>query len=348
MRGMGLPRVVRSFCVALALVAWVPLVHAQQGEPDQSKIADGQETVDNRIAKLEQQIVDLQVVIGTLQSLMREQAASPSSQSAPPAPSAFGASPDPAVGAYPQAASGASDLAERVGAIETQIHALSGQIEQMSRQMTGLQSGAGEGEPGFAPSARQPLDPDAPPPQTPPSVPSDERHGEGPPTNAIPTAPAFGTLTVTPEANMAQQAPDTASRDQSAAAPDIDGSRALYEQAYRHLLQRDFSDAEYGFRNYLTSYPTGPLAANAQYWLAETQYARGQYRMAADSFLKGYRQYRTGGKAPDSLLKLGMSLDHLGERDAACSTLGELAQNYPQAPENIRRQAERERRRIGC
>ena len=124
--------------------------------------------------------------------------------------------------------------------------------------------------------------------------------------------------------------------------------RGIYETAYRHLLQRDYQAAESGFRAYLDAAPTGQLAANAQYWLGETHYARGQYRVAADIFLKGYRRYRSAGKAPDSLLKLGMSLNQLGEKDAACATLGELSQNHPGAPDQIRQQAEGERRRIGC
>ena len=48
---------------------------------------------------------------------------------------------------------------------------------------------------------------------------------------------------------------------------------------------------------------------------------RGQYKNAADAFLKGYKKYKSGDKAPDTLLKLGMSLAELGQKDAACSTL---------------------------
>ncbi|MEO0673196.1 MAG: tetratricopeptide repeat protein, partial [Pseudomonadota bacterium] len=69
---------------------------------------------------------------------------------------------------------------------------------------------------------------------------------------------------------------------------------------------------------------------------------------AASAFLKGYQTYDRSPKAPDSLLKLAMSLDRLGQKDAACSSFGELSQKFPQAPGHIRSRATSERRRLGC
>ena len=89
-------------------------------------------------------------------------------------------------------------------------------------------------------------------------------------------------------------------------------------------MQKDYAGAEVAFKQVVASFPTDPLAANAQYWLGETYYVRGQYKNAADAFLKGYKKYKSGDKAPDTLLKLGMSLAELGQKDAACSTLDEL------------------------
>ena len=89
------------------------------------------------------------------------------------------------------------------------------------------------------------------------------------------------------------------------------------------------------------AYPDDPLAGNAQYWIGETYYVRGQYKNAADAFLKGYKKYKSSEKAPDTLLKLGMALAELGQKDAACSTLNELETKYPEAPEHIRDEAKR-------
>jgi tol-pal system protein YbgF len=90
------------------------------------------------------------------------------------------------------------------------------------------------------------------------------------------------------------------------------------------------------------------LAGDAQYWLGETYYMRGQYKNAADSFLKGYQNYKSGQKAPDTLLKLGMALAELGQKDAACSTFGELKAKYPAAPAHIADEAKAWRNKTGC
>ena len=82
--------------------------------------------------------------------------------------------------------------------------------------------------------------------------------------------------------------------------------------------------------------------------LGETFYVRGQYRTAAAAFLKGYQDYAKSQKAPESLLKLAMSLHRLGQKDAACSSFTELATKYPTPPAHIRTLAQTERRRSGC
>ena len=71
-------------------------------------------------------------------------------------------------------------------------------------------------------------------------------------------------------------------------------------------------------------------------------------RSSAAAFLKGYQSYGKSAKAPDSLLKLAMSLDRLGQRDAACSSYAELASRFPTAPTHIKNRAQTERQRIGC
>jgi TolA-binding protein len=75
---------------------------------------------------------------------------------------------------------------------------------------------------------------------------------------------------------------------------------------------------------------------------------RGQYKAAASSFLKGYQTYGNSPKAPDSLLKLAMSLDRLGQKDAACASFGELLTKFPTASSSVKARAQSERQRVGC
>jgi tol-pal system protein YbgF len=122
----------------------------------------------------------------------------------------------------------------------------------------------------------------------------------------------------------------------------------LYEQAYGYLLQKEYGQAEAGFDDFLRQYPSHQLAGNAQYWLGETFYVRGQYRAAAGAFLKGYQNHASGPKAPESLLKLAMSLQRLGQKDAACSSFNELQTKFPSPPAHVKTIAQAERRRSGC
>lgn len=121
-----------------------------------------------------------------------------------------------------------------------------------------------------------------------------------------------------------------------------------YQTAYRYLLQQDYGAAQTAFAAYLERYPDRRLAGNAQYWLGETHYVRGAYRAAAVAFLKGYEKYGNGNKGADSLLKLGLSLAKLKQTDAACSSLRELGGRYRAAPRALLERANAEMRRLRC
>ncbi len=130
--------------------------------------------------------------------------------------------------------------------------------------------------------------------------------------------------------------------------PATGGARAAYDMAYATLMQGDYSGAEAGFRNFLTTYPRDRLAPDAQYWLGESLYGQTRYRDAADAFLKSYSDNPETPKAPDSLLKLGLSLEGLGEKDAACTTFSELLSKYPKASRTLRDRARAEMQAAGC
>jgi tol-pal system protein YbgF len=126
------------------------------------------------------------------------------------------------------------------------------------------------------------------------------------------------------------------------------GPEDAYEAAINQLKRGQFDIAEAELANFLQRYPTHNLAGNAQYWLGETFYVRGAYRQAAEAFLTGYTTYASSVKAPDSLLKLGMTLAALGQQDQACATLGELTRRFPSASQAVSQRAQLERSRAGC
>lgn len=124
--------------------------------------------------------------------------------------------------------------------------------------------------------------------------------------------------------------------------------RQIYDTGYNYLMASDYASAEATFKNFLASYPQDNLAGNAQYWLGESYFARGDYRKAAGEFLKGYKSYKDSQKAPDNLLKLGMSLQRLGQSEAACQTYSELKSRYKSLPGHISRNVDGEMDRANC
>jgi tol-pal system protein YbgF len=126
-----------------------------------------------------------------------------------------------------------------------------------------------------------------------------------------------------------------------------DSAERLYERSYESLLRRRFGDAESGFRSFLEKNRGHSLAGNAQYWLGETYYVQGDYKQAAQAFLVGYKEFPKSRKAADSLLKLGLSLNRLGQKEQACASYAAVGEQFPKAAE-ARKRAQTEMGRAGC
>ncbi len=121
-----------------------------------------------------------------------------------------------------------------------------------------------------------------------------------------------------------------------------------YQYAFDLLRQTKYADAEKALSTFVDEYPDHPLAGNASYWLGETYYVRKDYNNAALTFAETFKKYPQSGKAPDSLLKLGMSLAALGETADACKALHELSARYPKAPDATKQRAAKEQAKNGC
>lgn len=150
---------------------------------------------------------------------------------------------------------------------------------------------------------------------------------------------------------LAQPAATPAPAEQAAAAPGVlpDGTpEEQYAYAFGLLRQARYDDAEVALRAFMDAHGDSKLAGNAKYWLGETFYVRADYVQAAEIFLEAYQADQSGPKAPDTLLKLGMSLANLDKKKEACAAFGKLASEYPDAPSNIKRLVGREQTKYGC
>ena len=121
-----------------------------------------------------------------------------------------------------------------------------------------------------------------------------------------------------------------------------------YTYAFGLLRQAKYDEAEAALRAFIKAHGDDPLASNARFWLGDTYYVRGQFREAAKTFLQGYKADPKGAKAPDDLLKLGMSLARLEKKKDACVTFTKLKKDFPDAPDRIKKAAARESQRTGC
>lgn len=254
------------------------------------------EAMSKRIADLESQILNMQVMIGTLESLVKQQRASA------PSPQAGQG------GGFSQNADGGQG-SDRIDILETQVRALTAQIERL-----GGNSGGG-------------------------NINSDQRSDNG--------SGNFGDTTVA-RSNSERRIGSS----QLASVPSQEGEEGesimMYEQAKSHLLRRDYASAEEAFQDFLSKYKQDTLAGEAQYWLGESYFKQKKYRKAADSFLKGYSKYRTSKKAPNSLFKLALALNKLGQKNAACTTFTELRKTFPDMEESLLQRVNKEVQRINC
>lgn len=329
-----IPHARRQLAVLLTTALIVPMLAtasvaqgAPQAPPAQDAAAgQANAALQQRVDQLEEQLVDMQVVVGTLESLARGGAPAPASS-----PSGYGAE-DP-----------------RVDALETQVRALTAQIEQLTAQVQSLSaSGVRHGDAGQVPGN---TDLAANPP--PAEAPAETAHfgsttvtaGSGDPIGGMIENETPGAA---PASTQMAAAPPPAFMPPPATTADAANPKQLYETAYGYLMQRDYGAAQSAFEDFLNRYPNDSLAGNAQYWLGEAHFVRGEYKAAAGAFLKGYQNYAGNARAADSLLKLAMSLDRLGQKDAACSSFAELTSRFPDAPDNVRTRAKSERQRIGC
>ncbi len=121
-----------------------------------------------------------------------------------------------------------------------------------------------------------------------------------------------------------------------------------YEFATSFLKVGDYNTAERAFREFVITNPEHNLAGNAQYWYAETFRIRQLYTDAASAYLEGYQKYPKSEKAPINLLKLGVSLVQIGEKDQGCLMITGVQKQYPKANQSILQKAKYEEKKFEC
>ena len=121
-----------------------------------------------------------------------------------------------------------------------------------------------------------------------------------------------------------------------------------YKFAMNIMKSGDFEKAEIAFKEFVDAHAKHELAGSAQFWYGETFYIRQLYEDAAVAFLEGYQKYPNSPKAPENLLKLGVTLAELGETEQGCKMIANLKKAYPKTDASILQKSSYEKKRFNC
>ena len=129
--------------------------------------------------------------------------------------------------------------------------------------------------------------------------------------------------------------------------PDVSPEKQ-YEFALSFIKVGDYETAELALREFVDNNSKHKLAGNAQYWYGETFRVRQLYQDAATAYLNGYQKYPKSSKAPVNLLKLGVMLVQIGEKEQGCSMILGVKDQYPKANQSVIQKAEYEKKKFNC
>ena len=121
-----------------------------------------------------------------------------------------------------------------------------------------------------------------------------------------------------------------------------------YEFAVSFMKIGDYETAEFALKEFIEKNKDHELAGSAQYWYGETFRIRQLYSDAASAYLDGYQNYPKSKKAPDNLLKLGITMVQLGEKDQGCKMISGLKKEYPKASKSVLQKAQYEQKKFKC
>ena len=121
-----------------------------------------------------------------------------------------------------------------------------------------------------------------------------------------------------------------------------------YDFAISFMKIGDYETAEFALKEFIDKNKGHDLAGNAQYWYGETFRIRQLYSDAATAYLDGYQNYPKSDKAPDNLLKLGITMVQLGEKEQGCTMITGIKKQYPKASKSVLQKAQYEQKKFNC
>ncbi len=102
-----------------------------------------------------------------------------------------------------------------------------------------------------------------------------------------------------------------------------------FDVAMTAFRAADFNKAERGFSNLVSNSPNSPLMPHFYYWLANSQYATGNFKEAAQNYKQMLARASNHPKAAEAMFGLANCLQELKDTKAVKKVLQDLIKNYP-------------------
>lgn len=291
-------RLPAAFLLTLLLAAFFLPAHAQSAPP---------ETTEGRLRRME----------GEMRALQRKVFPDGAGKTFAPQITP-GDNPDAApVRANNGAALG--DVLARMDAVEAQIKALTATSEETQDRLGKLETRFGTVETNQAAATTAPVAAPAPAAEVP----------------LPPAIPARPTVKPAPRLSDATASTVVAAAGRAAAVAAIerpatdDKGEDVYSYGYRLWEAKFMPEAEATLNDFVQQYAKHKRISFARNLLGRAYLDDNKPGAAAQWFLQNYQADKTGDRAADSLLYLGVAMTRLKETKRACVVFGEFRQTYP-------------------
>nr|WP_088185486.1 tetratricopeptide repeat protein [Sphingobium sp. Z007] len=214
-----------------------------------------------------------------------------------------------------------ADLTSRVGALESQLASITGQVEENSYKLRQLEEAFNKYKAENDARQAEPAPVAAPTPRPSASVPAEPAPVAAAPKPAPPKPAPAAAPPVASEARKAAVAaverPDTG-----------DAASDAYNYGYRLWDAKFYPEAQAQLKATVEKYGASPVASKAQNLLGRAYLDDGKPALASVAFYENYQKRPRGDRAPDSLAYLGDALIQLKKPADACKVYQELEQVY--------------------
>jgi len=132
----------------------------------------------------------------------------------------------------------------------------------------------------------------------------------------------------------------------AATAPPVGlSAKQVYETAMTDRSRGNLDLALSGFQEYLKWFGTSELAPNAQFYIAQIYYDKGDFNNAVRAFDVVNEKYGDNNKSADAIYMKGMSLLRLSQRTQAAQEFLTVIQKYPNS--EVATKAKTQRKALG-